>query len=872
MSILQEILEWSKSLPDWESDALHRLFMKKTLAETDLEDLYTMLKAEHGISDIRGRKPTRLTDEQVPAQPSSQNDVKLIALKNLCNVNRIAPNQRLVFNRDGMTIVYGDNGSGKSGYSRVLKRACRARYQGEDILPNAFLPRSQIGTSEAVFEFESMGTVQEFTWKDGQSAPHELSTLSVFDSLCARSYLDDEGEFSYMPYGFGMLKGLADVCAKLKEMTDKELSSSSVDIADFADLNGDTKVGKLIGGLSYATKPEQVEALSVLSAEELSQMAELESRLNEGNPQEKAQQLRLLSSRITRAAQSITKNLTAIDDQAVSHLHTLVSNYETAKMAAALAAKGFIDDHSLLPGTGGAAWKALFEAARGFSIGAYTDKKFPLLGPMDRCPLCQQPLAEGSERLQRFEKFVQADTEKTLSQRKQDLEEAFSALKTQTGTFDIDSELYDELASCDETLSADVHAFEQALKARLVAMESATVSKQWDTIVTLPETPGGRLGVLAKKLAEDAQLLTELAGEEARKKAQSQLGELKARVRLAERKTAVLKAIERLCLQKKLKDCLPEVKTNAISVKSTELIEKVISKELADVLNDEYKKLGVDRLHVSPKSRTDRGKGYNKLVLDLPQAHSPGEILSEGEQRAIALGSFLAEIKISGNSNGIIFDDPVSSLDHRHREQVARRLVAEAKDRQVIIFTHDLYFMNLLIEESEKNGTPYLPESLSSNHEGFGIADVDIPFEGMNTKKRVAYLKNKQSASKKFFESDDVREYKKETSELYRELRDAWERAVEEVLFQSVVLRFRKSIETRRLTGVVVTEDDYATVDQWMKKCSNYAHDQALLGGTEMPRPEEVLDDINALESWRASTDKRSTALAKEHKAKKVGE
>ncbi len=870
MSILQEILEWSKNLPDWESDALHRLFMKQTLTETDLEDLYAMLKAEHGISDIRERKPTRLTDEQVPAQPSSQNDIKLIALKNLCNVNRIAPNQRLVFNRDGMTIVYGDNGSGKSGYSRVLKRACRARYQGEDILPNAFLPRSQIGTSEAVFEFESMGTVQEFTWKDGQSAPHELSTLSVFDSLCARSYLDDEGEFSYMPYGFGMLKGLADVCTKLKEMTDKELSSSSVDIADFADLSGDTKVGKLIGGLSYATKPEQVEALSVLNAGELSQMAELESRLNEGNPQEKAQQLRLLSSRITRAAQSITKNLTAIDDQAVSHLHTLVSDYETAKMAAALAAKGFIDDHSLLPGTGGAAWKVLFEAAREFSISAYPDKKFPLLGPMDRCPLCQQPLAEGSERLQRFEKFVQAGTEKILGQRKQDLDDALSTLKTQTIILDIDSELYAEMATYDGTLTTDIHAFEQALKARLVALKSASVSKQWDTFTALPETPVGRLDRLSKKLEEDAQRLTELVEEEARKKAQSQLGEFKARVKLAERKTAVLKAVERFGLQKKLKECLPDVKTNAISVKSTELIEKIISKDLADALNNEYKKLGVDRLHISLKSRTDRGKGYNKLVLDLPQAHSPSEILSEGEQRAIALGSFLAEIKISGSSNGIIFDDPVSSLDHRHREQVARRLVEEAKDRQVIIFTHDLYFMNLLIEELGQCGTPYFAESLSSSHAGFGIADADIPFEGMNTKKRVAYLRNKQSAIRKLFESDDETEYKKETSELYRELRDAWERAVEEVLFQSVVLRFRKSIETQRLAGVVVTEDDYATVDQWMTKCSNYAHDQALLGGTEIPRPEEVLADIDALEDWRVGIVMQSEALKKQHKAARV--
>jgi hypothetical protein len=41
---------------------------------------------------------------------------------------------------------------------------------------------------------------------------------------------------------------------------------------------------------------------------------------------------------------------------------------------------------------------------------------------------------------------------------------------------------------------------------------------------------------------------------------------------------------------------------------------------------------------------------------------------------------------------GIVFDDPVSSLDHMRREQIARRLAREAKVRQVNVFTHDLAF------------------------------------------------------------------------------------------------------------------------------------------------------------------------------------
>lgn len=44
-----------------------------------------------------------------------------------------------------MTVIYGDNGSGKSGYSRVLKRACRTRDQMEAIHPNAHLPTGKAG-------------------------------------------------------------------------------------------------------------------------------------------------------------------------------------------------------------------------------------------------------------------------------------------------------------------------------------------------------------------------------------------------------------------------------------------------------------------------------------------------------------------------------------------------------------------------------------------------------------------------------------------------------------------------------------------------------------------------------------------------------
>lgn len=123
--------------------------------------------------------------------------VELRAMKNMRHVNAIAENQYLPFSAAGMTVIYGDNGSGKSGYSRVLKRACRARDQTEAIHPNANLPAGKAGVPEATFEVAVDGVAKDAHWIQGKAAPPELSSFAIFDSRCARAYLDGEDDFSY---------------------------------------------------------------------------------------------------------------------------------------------------------------------------------------------------------------------------------------------------------------------------------------------------------------------------------------------------------------------------------------------------------------------------------------------------------------------------------------------------------------------------------------------------------------------------------------------------------------------------------------------------------------------------------------------------
>jgi hypothetical protein len=136
----------------------------------------------------------------------------------------------------------------------------------------------------------------------------------------------------------------------------------------------------------------------------------------------------------------------------------------------------------------------------------------------------------------------------------------------------------------------------------------------------------------------------------------------------------------------------------------------------------------------------------------------------------------------------------------------------------------------------------------------------------MNTLARVKFLRVQHQEIAKLYKEGDEPEYRKRTIDTYRLLRDAWERAVEEVLLRKVVLRFRKGIQTQLLKEVVVENTDYAQVYQGMSRCSNYTHDKAFMGGVAVPDPDELLVDIDTLESWREHVEKRSKEVAKVRK------
>ena len=132
MNVLQEILEWSQVRPMWQRDALRRLVLNGQLSDVDIISLTEICKSANGLAEQQETDP--LAKEHMPDRTAGAAPVTLVSIFHHHGVNALAEDQTLNF-APGLTVVYGDNGAGKTGYIRILKSVCRARGQ-EHILGN----------------------------------------------------------------------------------------------------------------------------------------------------------------------------------------------------------------------------------------------------------------------------------------------------------------------------------------------------------------------------------------------------------------------------------------------------------------------------------------------------------------------------------------------------------------------------------------------------------------------------------------------------------------------------------------------------------------------------------------------------------------
>ena len=161
---------------------------------------------------------------------------------------------------------------------------------------------------------------------------------------------------------------------------------------------------------------------------------------------------------------------------------------------------------------------------------------------------------------------------------------------------------------------------------------------------------------------------------------------------------------------------------------------------------------------------------------------------------------------------------------------------------------------------------PLLIQTVSRSTSGPGecIPSEPRPWYACNTKERLSFLKNANSKFKKL-QTESPGEYRRCVAEFYGKLREAWERAIEELLLQDVIQRFRPSIESQRLKRVSIEPADYVAIEAGMSKCSTCmtGHDSAAALSSPPPSPDEVAVDLKSFEDFTKTLKDRAEKTGK---------
>ena len=884
--MLPQIVEWSRERPLWQQDALRRLVEQPKLDASDYAALVALCKVEAGL-EVGDIEPARgLAERMTIAGSTGVPVVRLSKVHSVRNVNALRDDQTLSVAPTGLTVVYGDNGSGKSGYVRVLKQVCRARGARDAIHPNVYSDPTGPASATVCYEILSPGsglapgveevgavpatvdglasTARTVVWGPGVHGPDELAQVSVFDSRSASVYVTEENAVAYLPHGTDLFPKLVSVVETVRSALEQEVTEIDWSRDRFESIPVGTEVSAALANLHVPSAKERIEKLATVTDAEQAHLTDLraeERRLQTNDPTAKAKELRRCAARLNDARRRLEKLKNALDASGIADLKAARMALDSARAAAELASKHAFAD-SPIDGVGSDVWRELWRAARKFSEQGLTPSRpFPI-GPTDdpRCVLCQQPLDNDSAaRMERFEKFVQGETRAQVDHAIRELQARVRALETLEPNGIADKVLLEEIGALDTdlvTLLSDCTSQLSTRRDGAVAAARAIVAPvEWESFVHVPTGALVRLEQLAKRLDDEASNYESTADPEVQKGVSSAIREIEARIALDSLCERAYAEIERQRQKTGLKKALATTSTVGITRRNTEILKETVTEPLADAFAEHIRALALTHLPVGVNSSGgEKGKAFHALTLEKNASArvSTVDVLSEGEHRGVALAAFLAEISLQDSASTVVFDDPVSSMDHARREFVAIRIVEIAKARPVLVFTHDFVFLLLLQRTADKHSVQVQPRYFRRDGIQAGLVVEDWPWDGQTVKTRLSALKQMVQGFQKLAKMDRPR-YETDVRTFYDRLRTTWERAVEEVLFNGAIRRFGKEVQTQRLRNLHrLTEQHLIDLEAGMTRTSDWiqGHDHAADLALPVPEPHETEVDLDTLDRW----------------------
>lgn len=847
MAIYQDILDWSNNKPLFVRDALRRLITTTTLTQNDINELVQLVKKECGDTTIT-LNPNPLNNSHIPTTSATSGSYpKLISLSNPVNICALHNQGKLQFPNMGLTVVYGNNGSGKSSYSRILRKLCWSRNPGVTLKKNVFNPSPS--RQQVDFVVEDNGSNVSFTWTENSPSNPILNSIFVFDDDCGDIYINNENPTQYKPVGIDVLEKLIATYTNIHQVLASSIASFNTQKPVLPQNLLQTNFAQwyeTIENLPRATVNSQIQFTRTDAIRKL----ELTNLTTSQNPQQNITTLTNQQTRINGYIQQFLQIETLLNEQNINELRANRNTLDSVIQAYQIATTELRNENTL-EGFGTSPWRTLWEAAKNYahSSNLSDGQNFPSSVSLEKCVLCQQELDEtAQQRLTTFSQFVLNDVSTQLNSINATIQQ-----KTRSYSL-LTIPPIESLAELEQLIPNFREIYDQFSNS-VVAFKNSIVAFLQN---------GGELNINLQKLTPSiANMITRIDADiehnnqllQNRSSLVAELNELTTKEILFNSKATILQYFDEYKDKSWINRCQSQLSTTGISRKIGELMEnQAVSlqhQEFASHLTFFNRDLA-NKVLIS-RTRTSQGNTYQRCGLN--GINEPmNSILSEGEQKIIALSNFLAECTIDNRLNTIIFDDPVTSLDMDYRDLIANKIVQLSQTRQIIVFTHDLSFLRLLIDTHKAlTTTDCSVIGINKYNNISGIVTDEIPYLAKNVQERIDSIKRILNEHDALALADaHGRETKLDSAR--KRFRMLLERSVEEVLSNKTYERFNKNIHLKKgnLSSYIVTEQ--TDVDFLLNLFGKYSiteHDGGTSAIPQLPTKNEIEQDIRNYSTWK---------------------
>lgn len=759
------LYDWAKEQGNWAVLLTNKVVSGISLSDNDRDEIIDSLINDQGIAKSAGSSVINNGD--------TYGRIRLNKLSNISGVNKLAQGQEIDFH-DKLTVIYGDNGSGKTGYYRILKSIGSSveKNSHPQILSNVFeKPEEQ----NATIDYTIDGNSQPMHWTNNNE---KIPGVFVFDSKCASVSIDSNRRTNIKPVGFEFSNIVSQELVQISSRMDKIISEYSLKLLR-KEFSHDTTSKKFFNGLTWSDSNNKIdnfnyEGIKSLDEveEKLKQLAQASKELNPELLNQQIKNCRAVKSECEAHISLIKKLMTDFSKEKINEYFKAINENKKAT--------------EVIP-----EFNDFLAAAQKY-IDRHCASTYPAQG--EKCIYCGQVLSKDAvEHIHYLQCLLQSGSAKKFEQNKAKIanfEKSVSMLQPLLYKQDI----FELVENCGDLLDLNniIKTYISNLKAtiRNKALSANDCKKVMEINYTelltqckeFDDKIDKEVQSQKEKLANIQELISKNKNLTAEWTDYKWVIENREKIK---KHLSILKLIHTFEIKKS------NLSTRKISAKMKTAEKELITDTYKKALLDEFKRLRCpDNINVDvsiSKSEPSIKQSIEKNDLE--------EVLSEGEQKVVSLAEFITEALIDDQIQVLIFDDPVNSLDVGRSEDIAKRLADLSQQKQVIVFTHNLVFFN------------DLQNSINKGDQTFYTIEPDLKCTGYIFQE----LAPKDESYKKYMdevltilnrEGKRTKSIDEEVREGYGSLRSALECLYEKIFLKDTIVRFRRNIMTGTLCQI----------------------------------------------------------------------